>query len=100
MSAGFDQLLADRGITLRDFGLAFARLIAALAVDPHGYFEMKYAARIEKAHSAAEISEVVVQLLQWVTSSEVTDTERKRIDAKLSEQGLPCLADLCCHLSP
>ena len=30
----------------RDFGLTFVRLIAGMAVDPHGYFELKYAASI------------------------------------------------------
>ncbi len=28
--------------TTRDFGVTFARLIAELGVDPHGYFEKKY----------------------------------------------------------
>jgi len=50
-----DKLLAKRGMVLSDFALLLVGQIAALAVDPHGYFEMKYIARIRNARSDQEI---------------------------------------------
>lgn len=79
---------------IRDFGITFARLIAGLAVDPHGYFEKKYTARIENAHSEQEINGVVAQLVQWVTSSSVTAQEREHLDRELDRRGLPSVEDL------
>jgi hypothetical protein len=100
MSSGIDKLLADRGMGLRDFGLLFARQIAAMAVDPHGYFEKKYIARIENAHTDHEINGVLAQLVQWAASSAVSDAERSRLDRELDKQGLPCVADLSGLLLP
>ena len=79
---------------IREFGISFARLIADLAVDPHGYFEKKYTARIENAHSDLEIRGVVTQLVQWVTSSSISDQERAHLDRELGRRGLPSLSDL------
>ena len=95
-----DQLLADKQVTLRDFGLLFARLIAGMAVDPHGYFEKKYTARIERARTDTEIIGLLAQLVQWATSSALNDTERQRLDNELTEQGLPVVAELRSHLLP
>ena len=95
-----DQLLASTSLTLRDFGLLFARLIAGMAVDPHGYFEKKYVARIEQSTSEQEINGVLTQLVQWAASSAVSDAERERLDRELDEQGLPSIADLRLHLLP
>lgn len=79
---------------IREFGITFARLIADLAVDPHGYFEKKYTARIVNAHSELEIKGVVTQLVQWVTSSAISDQERAHLDRELGRRGLPSLGDL------
>ena len=79
---------------IRDFGITFARLIAGLAVDPHGYFEKKYTSRIENSHSTQEINGVVAQLVQWVGSSAVTAQEREHLDRELDRLGLPSIADL------
>ena len=79
---------------IRDFGLTFARLIAGLAVDPHGYFEKKYAARIENAQSSEEIVTIVAQLVQWAGSSAVNDQERTQLDRELDKRGMPSVADL------
>lgn len=95
-----DQLLAEKQVSLRDFGLVFARLIAGLAVDPHGYFEKKYTARIEQAHTDLEINGVLAQLVQWATSSALSDAERQRLDNELTQQGLPVVAELRSHLLP
>ena len=73
---------------IRAFGLTFARLIAGLAVDPHGYFEKKYAARIESAHSPQEINGIVAQLVQWAASTAVSDTEREHLDRELQSRGM------------
>ncbi len=100
MRTGIEALLAEQQVSLRDFGLIFARLVAGLAVDPHGYFEKKYTARIEHAHSDHEISGVLAQLVQWAASSSVTDSERARLDRELGRQGLPCVADLRAQLLP
>ena len=94
MTQDFNKLLADRDVTLRDFGLQFARMVASLAVDPHGYFEKKYAARIERAETEHEINGVMAQLVQWAVSSAITDDQRQRLDRELDAQGLPCVADL------
>jgi hypothetical protein len=100
MSTGIDKLLAERGMALRDFGLLLARQIAALAVDPHGYFEKTYIARIESAQTDHEINGVLAQLVQWVASSSVSDAERARLDRELDQQGLPGVADLSGLLLP
>ena len=95
-----DKLLQESSVNLREFGLTFARLVAAMAVDPHGYFEKKYVARIEQASSDNEINGVLTQLVQWTTSSSVSDAERSRLDNELSAQGLPSVAELRLHLLP
>ena len=100
MTNDFNQLLADHNVSLRDFGLQFARMLASLAVDPHGYFEKKYAARIEHAETDNEINGVLAQLVQWAVSSAITDDQRQRLDNKLVAQGLPCVADLRGHWLP
>ncbi|MEE4186050.1 MAG: hypothetical protein V2J12_09810 [Gammaproteobacteria bacterium] len=100
MRTDINELLASREVSLRDFGLTFARLIAALAVDPHGYFEKKYIARIEGSQSDYEIGGVLAQLVQWAVSSAVTDAQRERLDHDLSAQGLPSVADLRVSLLP
>jgi hypothetical protein len=83
---------------IREIGLVLARLIAALAVDPHGYFEKKYTARIEGAHSEQEVRGVLTQLVQWAGSASVSDVERKQLDRKLGERGMPTVADLQANL--
>jgi len=85
-----DNSLSD----IRNFGVTFAGLIAELAVDPHGYFEKKYAARIESAQSEQEIKGVVAQLVQWVTSSAISAQERDHLDRELVRRGLPSVSDL------
>jgi len=79
---------------IRDFGLTFARLIAGMAVDPHGYFEKKYAARIESAQSAEEINVILAQLVQWAGSSAVNDQEREHLDRELGKRDLPSIDSL------
>jgi hypothetical protein len=79
---------------IRDFGLTFARLIAGLAVDPHGFFEKKYAARIETAQSGQEIDTIVAQLVEWAGSSAVNDQERSQLDRELDKLGMPSVEDL------
>jgi len=100
MRTNINELLAGREVSLREFGLTFARLIAGLAVDPHGYFEKKYIARIERSQSDQEIGGVLAQLVQWAVSSAVTDAQRERLDGDLSAQGLPSVADLRVSLLP
>ncbi len=94
MSDGIAPLLEERKIELRDFGLMFARLIASLAVDPHGYFEKKYTSRIENARSEHEINGVLAQLVQWAASPSISNEERARLDRLLDEQGFPRINDL------
>jgi len=85
-------------IDVREIGLVLARSIAGLAVDPHGYFEKKYTARIEHAHSEQEVRGVLTQLVQWATSGSVSDIERQQLDRKLGERGMPTVADLQANL--
>ena len=98
MSDAISQYLQKGKDELQQFALTFAGLIAELAVDPHGYFQMKYASRIESAHSEEEIRGVLTQLLQWVMSSSITDAEREKLDRELDERGMPSTAELRTHL--
>ena len=79
---------------VREFGLTFARLIANLAVDPHGYFEKQYAARIENARSVEEISGVVAHLVRWVESPVLNEKERERLNHELDQRGMPSIEDI------
>ena len=94
VNTSMDKLLAKRGMSLSDFALFLVRQIAALAVDPHGYFEMKYIARIRNASSDQEINDVLEQLVQWVAGSSLSDAERARLDRELDQHGLPSVTDL------
>lgn len=79
---------------LRQLGIEFARMVAALAVDPHGYFEKKYISRIEHAETEIEIRGVLAHLIQWTTSSALTDENRATLDRKLEQLGLPSVDEL------
>ena len=81
-------------IDLRALGIELARMVAGLAVDPHGYFEKKYTARIENSSSDEEISSVLAQLLQWVGSSELSETECEKLNRELADRGFPTIDDL------
>jgi hypothetical protein len=100
MTSALELLLANSQATLREFGMIFARMIAGLAVDPHGDFEKKYCARIENAHSDGEISGVLAQLVQWSVSSAISDEQRQRLNQELQGKGLPSIAELRAHLLP
>lgn len=79
---------------IREIGIELARLIAGLAVDPHGYFEKKYIARIENAHTDIEVNGVLAQLVQWAVSSSISDSEREKLDRELANRGFPDIAEL------
>ena len=94
MSDAVKNYLHKGKAELQEFALTFARLVAGLAMDPHGYFEKKYTARIERSDSEQEIRGVLTQLVQWATSSAVSDEERKRLNHELSDRGMPSVDDL------
>jgi len=79
---------------LQAFAVTFAQLIAGLAVDPHGYFEKKYTARIMASDSTEEINGVLAQLVQWIGSPAINAQERERLDHELARRDLPSIADL------
>ena len=79
---------------IREFGLTFARLIAGLAVDPHGYFEKQYAARIESAQSTEEIKGVVANLVRWIESPVISEQEREQLQQELDKRSLPSIKDI------
>ncbi len=85
---------------LQEFGLTFAHMIAGLAVDPHGYFEKKYTARIEMSESDVEIRGVLAQLIQWVASSAISDQSREMLDKQLLKLGMPSVAELRLQFLP
>jgi hypothetical protein len=85
---------------LQQFAVTFAQLVAGLAVDPHGYFETKYTARIMASQSAEEINGVVAQLVQWIGSPVINNQERERLDRELARRELPSIADLRLHYLP
>jgi hypothetical protein len=97
MSDRIDQLLHKGKIELQEFAITFARMIASLAVDPHGYFEKKYAARIEGAQSKQEIHGILRQLVQWATSSAFEAAQRKKLDNELDDHGMPTTEELRTH---
>ena len=86
--------------SLRELGIEFARMVAALAVDPHGYFEKKYTSRIEHAATETEIRGVLAQLIQWTTSSALSDENRATLDRKLEQLGMPSVAELRVQFLP
>jgi hypothetical protein len=100
MSEHLEEFIHKSKKELQEFAVTFARMIAAMAMDPHGYFEKTYAARIERAESTEEINGVLAQLVQWAASSAVSDAERERINRKLDERGLPTIAALRVHYLP
>jgi hypothetical protein len=78
----------------REFGLTFTRLVAGLAVDPHGSFEKQYAARIESAQSTEEIKGVVAHLVRWIESPVISEQEREQLQQELDKRGLPSIKDI------
>ena len=78
----------------REFGLTFARLIAGLAVDPHGYFEKPYVARLAHAPSTEGIKNVVEHLVLWIESPVVSSQERDTLNRELDQLSLPMLEDI------
>ena len=100
MSERIEEFISKGTNELQKFAVTFAQLIAGLAVDPHGYFEKKYTARIERAESTEEINGVLTQLVQWVASSALSDSERDHIDRQLNERGMPTIAALRLHYLP
>jgi hypothetical protein len=97
MSDRIDQFLHNGKNELQEFAVTFARMIASLAVDPHGYFEKKYAARIEGAQSEQEIHSILTQLVQWATSSALETAEREKLDNELDNRGMPTTEELRAH---
>jgi len=85
---------------LQTFAVTFAQLVAGLAVDPHGYFEKKYTARIMGSQSAEEINGVLAQLVQWIGSAAINTQEREHLDRELARRDLPSIADLRLHYLP
>lgn len=85
---------------LQEFAVTFAQLVAGLAVDPHGYFEKKYTARIMGSQSTEEINGVLAQLVQWIGSPAINKQERERLDHELARRDLPSIADLRLHYLP
>jgi hypothetical protein len=94
MSEKINRYLGEGATELQDFAVTFAQLIAGLEMDPHGYFEKKYAARIERSESEQEVRGVLAQLVQWAVSSAVTDAQREILDKQLGDRGMPKLDDL------
>ena len=94
MSDAIDKYLQQGTTEFRDFAITFAQLIAGLAMDPHGYFEKKYTARLERSESEQEIRGVLTQLVQWATSSAISDAQRDRLNHELGDRGMPSVDDL------
>jgi hypothetical protein len=89
MHEDINSYLGEDLAALQKFAITFAQLIAGLEMDPHGYFEKKYAARIERSESELEVRGVLTQLVQWAVSSEVTDAQRTTLDKELGSRGMP-----------
>ena len=95
-----DNIIGQDRNRLQQFAVTFAQLVAGLAVDPHGYFEKKYTARIMGSQSIEEINGVVAQLVQWIGSPAINNQERERLDRELALRDLPSIADLRLHYLP
>lgn len=94
MSDAAKKYLYKGKAELQEYAVTFAQLVAGLAMDPHGYFEKKYTARIERSDSEQEIRGVLTQLVQWISSSSVSDSERERLNHELDGRGMPTVDDL------
>jgi hypothetical protein len=100
MSSRIETIVRQDKNGLQEFAVVFAQLVAGLAVDPHGYFEKKYTARIMGSQSMEEINGVVAQLVQWIGSPAINNQERERLDHELARRELPSIADLRLHYLP
>ena len=100
MSSRIETIVRQDKNGLQQFAVVFAQLVAGLAVDPHGYFEKKYTARIMGSQSMEEINGVVAQLVQWIGSPAINNQERERLDHELARRELPSIADLRLHYLP
>ncbi len=98
MPEEINRYLVEGAPELQDFAITFAQLIAGLEMDPHGYFEKKYAARIERSESELEVRGVLAQLVQWAISSAVTNSQRETLDKQLGDRGMPKIAELRANL--
>jgi hypothetical protein len=94
MSDAVKNYLQKGKAELQEYAVTFAQLVAGLAMDPHGYFEKKYTARIESSDSEQEIRSVLSQLVEWASSPSVSDAERARLNHALNDRGMPTVDDL------
>jgi hypothetical protein len=94
------QFFEQDPVDLREFSVEFARMIASLAVDPHGYFEKKYTAKLENATSEQEVCGVLTQLVQWAASSSLSESQHKTLNRALDMRGFPSIDDLRLHFLP
>lgn len=75
--------------TLRRFCLHVVRFMSTVAMDPHLYFEKKLAAEFALIDSPDELRKRLKQLVDWVGTTGLTDSQVQQLDEALTANGLP-----------
>ena len=60
----------------------------------------KYTVGLKQSKSEQEVRGVLPQLVQWVASSVLASSERKRLDDELTDRGMLNLEELRVHFLP
>jgi hypothetical protein len=84
-----DELPETGPETLRRLCLHLVRFMSATTMDPHLYFETRYAAEIAGLQSRDELVRYLRQLVGWVEALELRDRQLRQLDDSLAADGLP-----------
>ena len=82
---------------LQDYCLRVIRFLAGTALDPHRYFEQKYCADVEVAHSREELTGILLGLVDWCNEINVAESALDKFNYALQSEGYPSLSMLCAH---
>ena len=74
---------------IQEYYATLVRLVANQMVDPHRYFEQKLVGEMRASRDAAARDALLSQLLQWLDDGLLTEAQRERVDAQLSQAGMP-----------
>ena len=79
---------------LREYCLRFVRFLASTALDPHRYFEQKYAGDVKQAITRRELIAIMTTLLDWLDTITVNESSLSAFDAAAQADQLPSLTML------
>lgn len=81
-------------IAERRFCLVVVRYLSTIVMDPHLYFEQKWIAELQSTEEPAELLGLARQLIGWIDTVGLTDTQADRLDALLADERLPDLRQM------